>query len=217
MTPTRTSLDKTVNAFIGDLDRANKLYNRIAKFGLTNESGSADQLIVADRRDAAQFIFFEAAGKFEAFGYESFQIELRHKSKMQPKFATLAMRSIDMRQPSGWADPNMLQSRGKRIAARNAYFRILKTRLGQTTWEYLEWARLVRNRIAHSGQKAAPGYIKMLNDMQISTRKRQGLSPGRLLMDYPENSNQTNKYFNRYIRAYRTYALKFYDYYKNRL
>ncbi len=67
MALTQAAIDRLVNGFENDLERAESLYARIALAGATKKGdGSYSALRQPDRRDAAQFIFFEAAARAQA-------------------------------------------------------------------------------------------------------------------------------------------------------
>ena len=69
---------KNALAFLGDLIRARDLYRRIVTHGYSRVGAKAPaRLSNPDRRDAAQFIFFEVAAQFEHFARTMFQAEVR--------------------------------------------------------------------------------------------------------------------------------------------
>jgi len=96
MALTQKSIDRLVSGLQHDLGRAETLYARIALAGATNnDDGSCSALRQPDRRDAAQFIYFEAAAQFETFCNEAFKIEVRYEFEVQPNRADYIMGNID--------------------------------------------------------------------------------------------------------------------------
>ena len=111
MALTQGTIDSLVKMFKKDLERARSLYTRIALAGATNTgNNSYSALRQPDRRDAAQFIFFEVAAKFETFCNEAFKIEVRYEFGVQPQRADFIMGNIDrgVARVMGWASPKML-------------------------------------------------------------------------------------------------------------
>ena len=96
MAVTRNVVDRLVLGFRTDLTRAETLYERIALAGGTrNDNGIFSPLRQLDKRDVAQFIFFEVAAQFESFCNGAFMIEVRHVFDLQPKRAAYIMGSSD--------------------------------------------------------------------------------------------------------------------------
>ena len=205
-------VEKLVASFRKDLTRAEALYERIALSGARkNSDDSYSPLMQPDRRDAAQFIFFEVAAKFEAFCSEAFMIEVRHEFSVQPQRAMFIMGSIDrgLIGVMGWGAPKQLQDRACRLYGMRGFFARLKTKIGDDAYQRLVNAHKIRNRIAHSGGNASKDFNAILGQLQVPATSRKGLSVGRLLMDYPSNASQEDRWFYRLLAAYRTFADEF--------
>lgn len=205
MALTQTTIDRLVNGFTKDLERAKSLYTRIALTGATKTGDdSYSALRQPDRRDAAQFIFFEVAAQFESFCNEAFKIEVRYEFGIQPQRADFIMGNIDrgIEGVMGWASPKMLQSRARVLYGKKGFFARLESRLGATTYLRLTQAHKVRNRVAHTGGSASKKFNKILPQLYVPAGSRQGLSVGRLLMDYPNNEPISDRWFYRFTNAY---------------
>ena len=206
MALTQQSIDRLVSGIQNDLGRAETLYSRIALAGATNnEDDSYSALRQPDRRDAAQFIFFEAAAQFETFCNEAFKVEVRYEFEVQPKKADFIMGNIDrgLVGVMGWGSPQVLRSRARALFGRRGFFARMETRLGDQTYLRLTQAHKVRNRIAHTGGKASRDFNAILNDLGVPAASRRGLSVGRLLMDYPATARTDDRWFYRFVQAYR--------------
>ena len=206
MALTQQSIDRLVSRIQNDLDRAESLYVRIALAGATtNDDGTHSALRQPDRRDAAQFIFFEAAAQFETFCNEAFKVEVRYEFEVQPQRAKFIMGNIDrgLVGVMGWASPRVLRSRARALFGKRGFFARMDTRLGDPTYLRLTHAHKVRNRIAHAGGNASKDFNAILNDLGVPPASRRGLSVGRLLMDYPATAVADDRWFYRFIGAYR--------------
>lgn len=206
MALTQNSIDRLISRCQDDLERAETLYRRIALDGATKKIGSAySALRQPDRRDAAQFIFFEAAAQFETFCTEAFKIEVRYEFSIKPMRADFVMGNIDSSLVGvmGWASPKMLQSRAQALFGKNGFFGCMDQRIGQSNYLRLTQAHKVRNRVAHTGGRASKEFNKILGGLQVPQQSRKGLSVGRLLMDYPATAPVEDRWFYRFIAAYR--------------
>src|SRR5690606_3356471 len=77
---TKAAVTTKVTAFLVNVNRARDLYRRIVLHGYTGHSAAEPaKLDNPDKRDAAQFIFFEVAAKFEDFSKQMFQFEVRSR------------------------------------------------------------------------------------------------------------------------------------------
>jgi hypothetical protein len=168
MALTQATIDRLTHGFKDDLARAKDLSVRIALNGASRINADTNgasrinadtygSLSQPDRRDAAQFIFFEAAALFESFCVESFKIEVRRKFDIQPQRATFIMDGVDrgLTGVMGWASPSKMQERARNLFGKVGFFARLEDRLGSTTYLRLTQAHKVRNRIAHAGGNAA--------------------------------------------------------------
>lgn len=207
MALTRSVIDALVVGFRSDLARAETLYERIAISGARrNVDGTFSALRQPDRRDAAQFIFFEVAAQFEAFCCGAFMIEVRHRLKVQPQRAKFIMGTIDkgLGGVMGWGAPKQLQSRARNLHGQVGFFARLEARLGNVVYVNLVNAHKIRNRVAHSGGNASKDFNAILGQLQVPIGSRKGLSVGRLLLDYPVNAAAADRWFYRLLSAYRS-------------
>lgn len=212
---TRKSIDRIIVSFRSDLDRAESLYDRIVMAGATrNSDGTYSALRQPDRRDAAQFIFFEAAARFETFCNNTFKIEVRYEFEVRPQRADFIMGNIDqgLEKVMGWSSPTMLQRRARALFGKRGFFARLETRLGSQTYDRLTQAHKVRNRIAHTGGRASKEFIKILGKLHVPQRSRRGLSVGCLLTDYPINAQDNDRWFHRFVASYRNMSDEFRKY-----
>ena len=217
MALTQKSIDRLVSGLQHDLGRAETLYARIALAGATNnDEGSCSALRQPDRRDAAQFIYFEAAAQFETFCNEAFKIEVRYEFEVQPNRADYIMGNIDRGFVGvmGWGAPQVLRSRARALFGKRGFFARMDTRLGDRTYLRLTQAHKVRNRIAHSGGKASRDFNGILSELGLPEASRCGLSVGRLLIDYPATAQTKYRWFYRFVRAYRAMADDYHQYMK---
>ena len=215
MALTQQTIDRLVSRFQNDLERAATLYGRVALAGATyNGDGTYSALRQPDRRDAAQFIFFEAAAQFETFCHEGFKTEVRYEFEVQPKRADFVMGNIDrgLVGVMGWGAPRVLRSRARALFGQRGFFARLDARLGNTNYIRLTQAHKVRNRIAHTEGKASKDFKAILDDLEVPAASRSGLSVGRLLMDYPATVPAEGRWFYRFISCYRTMSEKYHNY-----
>lgn len=205
--PVKASVKKAIiEAMRNDLDRATILFERLAVNGHTKAAGNDPTLLLQpDKRDTAQFIYFETAAKFEGFCRDAFMLEVRHRLDLMPKRAEFVMGTIDrgLEGVMGWADPKKLQDRAQHLFGKNVgMFARLTDLIGKDKYDRLIQAHIVRNRIAHSGTDK---YRTLLNTLQVPRKSRKGTSPGRLLLDYPSgNANANDRWFHRFVACYRS-------------
>ncbi|HPU86388.1 MAG TPA: hypothetical protein PLE60_13755 [Candidatus Latescibacteria bacterium] len=157
-----------------------------------------------DRRDVAAFIFFEISAQYENFCCEALEIEVRKRFGVEPKHAVNIMGSSDkgLTGTMGWGAPDVVQSRAQNLLGKSGFFGRFEDILGKPTYDTLAHAHKVRNRIAHGGTKAITDYNRILAQLGVPVRSRRGLSAGRLLMEYPGNVAQGDRWFSRFITAY---------------
>lgn len=216
MALTRSVVDTLVQGFRKDLRRAEILYDRIVLHGARrNGEDTYSPLLQPDRRDAAQFIFFEVAAQFESFCCEAFMIEVRHVFKVQPQRARYVMGSVDRALGGimGWGAPKQLQSRARNLYGQKGFFARMEARLGNVAYVQLVNAHKIRNRVAHSGGNASRDFNAILGQLQVPVGSRSGLSVGRLLMDYPSAAPQNDRWFYRLLAAYKALADDFESYF----
>lgn len=202
---------RTTN-FHSALDRAAELSVRICEDGHTRKVtkkgvSKLAPLLQPDRRDVAELILFEVAAKYEDYARYAFSVEVRSKLSVSASQAGFIMGSADrgISAASGWAVPKLLKERGANLLGTGFHAK-LDTHLGTQTYEHLTWAHRVRNRIAHGGGQASNKYVKVLSGAKIPTKERKGMSPGRFLMDYPKNAARNDRWFHRFLAAYRKYG-----------
>jgi hypothetical protein len=142
--------------------------------------------------------------QYEAFCCEAFRIEVRKKFSVGPSRADNIMGSSDrgLTGVMGWAAPSVIQPRAQNLFGKSGFFGRFEAILTQPTFNVLAHAHKVRNRVAHSGSKAASDYNKIFGQLGVPAGSRKGLSVGRLLMDYPSGSALGDRWFNRFLAAY---------------
>lgn len=195
--------------FKSTVDRARGLYEKIVLHGYTGPLvTNCAKLRNPDSRDAAQFIFFEVAAKFEDFAKAMFQVEVRSQFKVTVKQSPYLMGDPDqgLNNKLGWGSPQKLKERGHNLLGSGSFFAQLHGNMGATAYNRLVAAHIVRNRIAHSGGRAQTRFIKHLSSEGITSAERQGMSVGRYLRDYPKAVNKRNRWFFRYLQAYEDFA-----------
>lgn len=208
---TKAFVTSQVRSFKSNLARARDLYKKVVLHGYSGPSAAASvKLANPDSRDAAQFIFFEVAAKFEDFAKTMFQVEVRSRLKVTVKQSPFVMGDPDqgLNNKLGWGSPQRLKERGANLLGADSFFATLHGTLGAATYNQLVAAHMVRNRIAHSGGQAKAKFVKHLTTEGIPTAERQGMSVGRYLRDYPTGSTATQRHFFLYLDAYDTFATR---------
>jgi hypothetical protein len=202
-----------ISSFLNDLGRAEALYDLlVSKGGVANAVGKHKRFRQPEKRDIAQFIFFEIAAKFEGFTTFCFQYEVSRRFRVTGPRAYFLMGSSDrgIDGTFGWASPDKLKERGFNLFGRERFFGRFEQRLGKSTRETLAFAHLLRNKVAHEGgEKWRKKLEKYLNELHIPKRTRQGLSVGRLIMDYPAGVTKKRKLFFKILSAYVKFARQF--------
>ncbi|MBS0633710.1 MAG: hypothetical protein JSS11_17510 [Verrucomicrobia bacterium] len=197
--------------FVENINRARALYKKIVQAGFTGTSAAtATRLGNPDTRDAAQFIFFEIAAKFENFAKSMFQAEVRSKLQVTANRSEFVMGDLDngLNNKLGWGSPVRLKERGHNLFGPKSFFGAIVAKLGNVTYNALVSAHTVRNRIAHDGGAAQQKFVKLLEGAGIPPNIRQGMSVGRYLCDYPTGSALTDRNFHRFLAAYEDFANK---------
>lgn len=191
--------NRLVTGMQRDIERARTLFDRIVVNGRRQTGPDASTpLMQPDRRDAAQFIFFELAAKFEGFCREGFLIELRSNRNVKPKKAEDLIKKL-ANSAFGWGSPKTLRERALLLFGPTGFFARLIEIVGNTTYDRLCHAHIIRNRIAHTN---TDDYRKLLNQFNVPQKQRRGMSPGRLLLDYPSSANANNRWFHRLLVSY---------------
>jgi hypothetical protein len=208
---TKAAVKTEVTAFLDNVTRAQDLYEKIVWHGYTGPSAaSATKLSNPDTRDAAQFIFFEIAAKFEDFAKFIFQVEVRSRLQITAARSLFVMGDLDsgLNNKLGWGSPQRLKDRGHNLFGEKSIFGDLVDELGQNTYRTLVSAHTVRNRIAHDGGAAQTKFVKLLEGEGIPVNERMGMSVGRYISDYPKGSAKNDRNFFRYLSAYQNFAQK---------
>lgn len=208
---TKAAVTREVTSFVSNIQRARDLYSKIVWHGYTGTSAAtATKLANPDTRDAAQFIFFEIAAKFEDFAKFMFQVEVRAKLQITAARSAYVMGDLDngLNNKLGWGSPPRLKERGHNLFGENSFFGNLVNELGHPTYKALVSAHTVRNRIAHDGGSAQTKFIKLLEGDGIAAAERQGMSIGRYIRDYPAGATRSDRNFFVYLSAYEDFANK---------
>lgn len=201
------AISQRIRRFTNDVERGLTLYNTLVSNGYTAapDSDTATPLRQPDRRDVAQFIFFEIAAKYEAFARDMFQFEVRIRLVDSLSRTEFIMGSVDrgLQGVMGWASPKQLSERAEHLFGKKGFLAKLRQHVGDTTYQRLSMAHKVRNHIAHSGTAA---YRNALGSMGIPKSARKGCGPGRALIDYPVSASDDDRWFHRFCEAYTEFA-----------
>ena len=201
----RRSLDTVVSA----ITRAKDLRAALITDGRYEAStGVCRPLPNHDKRDITVLVFFEMAAAFEYFAQETFILATRKRFNVNPKNAERIAGTIDrgLQGVMGWGAPSMIVSRARHLFGKRHILSRLEQSLPKDCYQTLNNAHRVRNRIAHQGPKARAEVNKLLREMGVPQAERKGLSMGRLLSDYPRNAVQNDRWFDRFMAAYGSYA-----------
>jgi hypothetical protein len=199
------------NQFEADLKRALDLYKVLVEQGHTAPPGKAARALrQPDRRDAAQFIFFEIAAKFEAFIQDLFMIEVRKNLSVSPARAVFIMGHPDrgLSGVMGWGAVPQVRDRARNLFGAHGFFAHLETVLGKVPYQRLQLAHTLRNRVAHDTSDARAKYRKALATLQVPKKSRQGAGVGRVLLEYPHRAKANDRWFHRFLEAYRLVATR---------
>lgn len=201
-----------IRKFKEAIDRALALYDLfITNGGHRDAVGAFVPYRVPDKRDAAAFIFFEAAAKFEGFCYFAFLYDTCRWYRVTSTRAEFLMGTSDRGTEStfGWAMPKKLKDRGKNLLTKESLFGDLHTNLGGVLYERLGDAHELRNRVAHDPSTARTSISAIAVKLGVPTAQTKFLSVGRLLTDYPNTNAGSNRYFHIFVQAFRGFALKY--------
>jgi len=191
------------------LNRAHTLYARLVMNGYTDKGGATPQALrQPDRRDIAQFIFFETAAEFEALVRDLFLIEVRKRLVDSRQRALYVMGHSDygVQGVHGWGDIKQVRNRATNLFGRSGFFARSYEILGSALYVRLTLAHRLRNRIAHPGPSTASAYRKALAGLGVPKRSRKGAGVGRVLVDYPLKSSTSDRCFHRLLDAYLEFA-----------
>jgi hypothetical protein len=166
-----------------------------------------------ERRDLAEGIFFEVAAKFEAFIKFAFQYCASRRFNVDGPRALYIIGTLDrgIKGTFGWANPEMLASRGLNLFGVEGFFGRFNVRVGSGIRKKLKWAQMLRNRIAHDSA-ASEEFSKLENALGVPANARGWMSEGRLLMDYPTTSPKSNRLFFQLMKSYRLFGKQFKKY-----
>lgn len=206
---TQNTVDQRVSRFRSDLDRARNLYDTFVERGYVVSDPSdelASPLRQPDRRDAAQFIFFEAAAKFETFMVDMFCFEVRLRLCVPPKRARFIMGSSDrgLKGVYGWGSPKTVRKRARNLFGAVGFFARLDEHLGNDVYSQLVTAHVLRNRVAHDG--GTTKYKRALGTLRVPKRSRRGAGVGRVLVDYPSTAAADDRWFHRFLDSYERFC-----------
>ena len=200
-------INDRVETFVSDAQRALQLYQKLVMCGYTAKEDAeyASPLMQPDRRDIAQFIFFELAAKFESLMRDLFEFETRIRIADSPSRVRYMMGTVDGGTDGvhGWASPKRLKSRGENLFGKVGFFAKLTDHIPGSTHQRVTLAHKIRNHIAHSGTKT---YRDALSSLHVPASERSGCGPGRLLIDYPSTAAEADRWFNRFVDAYVAFA-----------
>jgi hypothetical protein len=207
----KRAVRRRVAQFEADLDRAVALFGTLVLNGMSNAAGGVPTpLRQPDRRDAAQFIFFEIAAKFEALMQDLFVIAIRKKYSVSPSRAEFIMGSPDRGLGGilGWGSVETIQKRARNLFGKVGFLPQLKGVIDEPAFSRLGLAHTLRNRVAHDTPDAREKYRKALATLGVPKRSRQGAGVGRVLIEYPAGAQAGDRWFHRFLRAYRRVATK---------
>ncbi len=212
--PTKRQVQERTKAFRKAVGRAEWLRDAVAIAGYTLASKPgqpkkvvASKLSAPDKRDIAQFVFFEVAVQFEVLARYLFEVEVRSEHSLLQKDAQLKIKLADdaAKRIHQWGVPRALQARGRDLAVTKMHAQ-LQIHLGQVHYEALAMAHRLRNRIAHGPKnKHFAAVMNWAKVPQVPATKRQGCSPGALLLHYPQGKGATRA-FDTFMAAFRRYA-----------
>jgi hypothetical protein len=190
------------------LARSRALRKKLVINGRFASDGHVRPLPNADKRDITTFLFFETAAAFESFAQEAFILCARKVFGVSPKRAEHIAGSSDrgLERTMGWAAPPMLVKRSKAIFGRQYFLSRLDDLLPKGHYEWLSHAHRVRNRIAHPSNRAKNELRRLHTALGIPAAQRQGTGAGRILSDYPANAPEDNRWFHRFLDAYKSFS-----------
>ena len=194
--------------FIENLNRTRVLFERLVEHGGTDETGQWRTLRITDKREVAQFLFFESATQWENFAKQSLTLAIRDSYGISAQKADYVVGNPDqgLSRIMGWGDPKILKGRSANYLGINSTIAKINAipGHGQNLYNRLSWSHKIRNRIAHTGPNKP--YNDILNALGVPSNKRQGLGPARLLTDYPTSQPRNNRWFHQLILNYENVA-----------
>lgn len=203
-----------VDEFLVATKRAKDLYERIVKNGYAlKDPGGATAapkpLSNPDRRDLAEYIFFEVAAKFEQFAKRTLVLEVQKTVGVNRTRAEHMVGSSEDglgNHMGGWAHVSKMKSRATGLLGKNSTYAKVETLLKNPAAQHLQMAVVIRNRIGHG--KGNDAFTKMLGKAPVSltAAQRKGLSPGRFLVEYPKAAAANDKWFPVLLRTYEAWA-----------
>jgi len=187
----RKAVRKEHKDFTSAVLRARQLYGRISN-GWLLVGTKFRALRNPDKRDIAQFLFFDVASQWEAFSTSIFELELKRRYGVRPDVALRVMSDVDGRGfISGYARPDTIRERAEVLLSKNSPWVNLRNALGEQVYKYLFYSYRIRNFIAHAGVgKGKNDFHKLLDELAIPKSERQGLSAGRLLLEYRDSKGK---------------------------
>lgn len=193
--------------FLAAAKRARDLHERLVKNGHAVKCAGAmpKPLSQPDRRDIVEHLFFEVAAKFEQFAKRTLVLEVQKSLGVNKTRAEHMVGSSSDGIPlgmGGWAHIDKMKSRGTGLLGTTSVYAKADHHLKNPHAQYLQMAVIIRNRIAHGA--GSREFTKMLAKapVQATSAQRKGLSPGKLLLEYPKGSAQNDKWFFRLIDSY---------------
>lgn len=199
--------------FLGDMSRTRELYALLVIHGESKFDPAspgvllpeAVQLRHVDRRDLAAFFFLEAAAKFEGFCFEAFTSEVRRWYEVTGTRADFIMGSSDRgtKNTMGWADAERLKERGKNLFPAYRFFGDFPTHVTLPVYNRLLQAKKIRNRVAHDPAMAHESIAQLAQQLGVPSN---GMTVGRLLLDYPDHAPAAGRYFFIFLEAYEACA-----------
>ena len=205
----QTRIDLHVDSLLGDIERARELFEIVVLDGGKEIEGEFHPYDQPTRRDLTQYLFLEVAASWEHFTREVFFIAVQHFYATSPQKVEYLAGHIDRGQDGvyGWASPDRLVERSTHLLGKNSEIARMKSiPNGQQIYDRLAWSHKIRNRIAHVGPSVK--YNRILSPMGVPAPKRQGLGPGRLLLDYPAGSPIGDRWFDRLLDNYQRVAVR---------
>ncbi len=211
--PWRASKTAAVE-FLAATKRARQLFERVVRNGYAvKDAGEAKPkpkpLSNPDRRDLAEYIFFEVAAKFELFAKRTLVLEVQKKLHVNRTRAEHMVGSSDegiRPNMGGWAHVTKMKRRSAGLLGKNSTYAQVDSLLGNPKATYLEMALVIRNRIGHG--KGNDTFTKMLgkDPVRLTPAQRKGLGPGRFLAEYPKAAPDDQEWFFALLDAYEEWA-----------
>jgi len=158
-----------------------------------------------DRRELASFFFLEAAAKFEGFCFEAFAAEVCRWYEVTGTRADFIMGSSDKgtRNTLGWGDAEKLNARGGNLFPEYRFFGAFRDHVTPAVYDRLLQAKKIRNRVAHDPAVAHEPINALAQQLGAPSN---GMTVGRLLLDYPTGVPPSGRYFFVFIEAYEACA-----------